>query len=585
MLKNLKHSIIFVSIAIILILIVFISLGASKPISNINIETDSVRKGEVLGNGKWPGLGMGIFSTSSFDNYVDILLANGFTQLRIDIPSYQDASELSKSKEAVIRAVAKGVKVIWGVSSNPGDNPGYEINENNWPAFRQAILDAAQWAQDNGVYEFQLGNEEENHVDQVTVYWQDIPGLMKGIATDAQAIFTNGNVSYSCSHDTIYTWIEEGKGSIDILASNIYRGGNGNFNNAWQTEIGNLISAFGENGTYITEFSLSYTSLADYSEDEELQAEALNEMIDYIKASGMTRAFYFAWQTDAYGVIKSDGTYRQLWDVLTGSDGTLLEEDLEVEEQPDDSTAPEITGLSDDTTPTDAKTWTWDADEPATFRYLIDDQSDSVPTGDYSDTKTATQSDGDGTYYIHVQAKDTAGNESEVVTVSAILETTDPEETEQSDDTTQTSSSTSSSGSKKTSGSSGSSRSRGKQQYKDPVKAFTARLYQECLGRSPDAGGLNEWADQLKTGAKTGAKVAYGFVFSEEFLQRNVSNGEYVTILYRVFFNREPDSGGYNDWVGHLNSGKSRKWVLAGFINSQEFKNLCAEYGINPGSI
>jgi len=27
------------------------------------------------------------------------------------------------------------------------------------------------------------------------------------------------------------------------------------------------------------------------------------------------------------------------------------------------------------------------------------------------------------------------------------------------------------------------------------------------------------------------------------------------------------------------------KRVLAGFINSQEFKNLCATYGINPGSI
>ena len=117
------------------------------------------------------------------------------------------------------------------------------------------------------------------------------------------------------------------------------------------------------------------------------------------------------------------------------------------------------------------------------------------------------------------------------------------------------------------------------------MKAFTARLYEECLDRSPDEGGLNEWANHLKTGKKTGAKVAYGIIYSEEFLQRNVSNEEYVTILYRVFFNREPDGGGFNEWVSHLNSGKSRKWVLAGFINSQEFKILCAEYGIRPGSI
>ena len=117
------------------------------------------------------------------------------------------------------------------------------------------------------------------------------------------------------------------------------------------------------------------------------------------------------------------------------------------------------------------------------------------------------------------------------------------------------------------------------------VAAFVTRFYQECLSRDPDSAGLNGWVDWLVTGVKTGADVAYGFVFSDEFIQRGVSNEEYLTILYRAFFNREPDSSGYNIWLGYLNTGKSRAWVLAGFINSQEFKNLCATYGINPGSI
>ena len=117
------------------------------------------------------------------------------------------------------------------------------------------------------------------------------------------------------------------------------------------------------------------------------------------------------------------------------------------------------------------------------------------------------------------------------------------------------------------------------------VAAFVTRFYQECLSRDPDAGGLNTWVDWLESGAKTGADVAYGFVFSDEFIQRGVSNSEYLTILYRAFFAREPDSGGYNTWLGYLNTGKSRQWVLAGFINSDEFKNLCSAYGINPGSL
>jgi hypothetical protein len=81
----------------------------------------------------------------------------------------------------------------------------------------------------------------------------------------------------------------------------------------WQDEIDALVSAFGVNGTYLTEFNLSWSSLDDYSTDETVQAEAVAEMIEYIKASGMTRAFYFMWIGDDFGVVKNDGTYRLLW--------------------------------------------------------------------------------------------------------------------------------------------------------------------------------------------------------------------------------------------------------------------------------
>ena len=53
--------------------------------------------------------------------------------------------------------------------------------------------------------------------------------------------------------------------------------------------------------------------------------------------------------------------------------------------------------------------------------------------------------------------------------------------------------------------------------------------------------------------------------------------------MYKAFFNRDPDPVGYNGWVSDLNSGKSRYHVLAGFVNSREFNELCASYGINAG--
>ena len=86
-----------------------------------------------------------------------------------------------------------------------------------------------------------------------------------------------------------------------------------------------------------------------------------------------------------------------------------------------DTEAPVITGLSDDSTPTQSKTWIWDADETAVFRYNIDQNETWTPSGEFDGTKTATMSGVHGTWYIHVQAKDSAGNESSVTTVSATL--------------------------------------------------------------------------------------------------------------------------------------------------------------------
>jgi len=87
--------------------------------------------------------------------------------------------------------------------------------------------------------------------------------------------------------------------------------------------------------------------------------------------------------------------------------------------------SPTIIGLSDDLTPIQSKTWNWDSNDATDqFRHLIDQTEESVPSGAYSGAKTATQSAGDGIYYLHVQAKSAAGVESAVTTVSVVLDNT-----------------------------------------------------------------------------------------------------------------------------------------------------------------
>ena len=112
---------------------------------------------------------------------------------------------------------------------------------------------------------------------------------------------------------------------------------------------------------------------------------------------------------------------------------------------------------------------------------------------------------------------------------------------------------------------------------------FATRLYTTCLNRNADQGGLMAWARQLANQRDTGTGAARGFFFSSEFTNQNVSNGEYVTRLYRTFMGREPDQAGYDAWVGQLDSGVSREEVFNGFAASQEFTVICGQYGIIRG--
>jgi len=115
-----------------------------------------------------------------------------------------------------------------------------------------------------------------------------------------------------------------------------------------------------------------------------------------------------------------------------------------------------------------------------------------------------------------------------------------------------------------------------------PVQEFVTRFYQQCLSREPDTDGLDNWVASLANGYQSGADLAESFIFSEEFQNRNTSDSEFVTILYNAFFDREPDTSGYNNWMDQLADGTSRASVLDGFTSAQEFIILCENYGITP---
>lgn len=115
------------------------------------------------------------------------------------------------------------------------------------------------------------------------------------------------------------------------------------------------------------------------------------------------------------------------------------------------------------------------------------------------------------------------------------------------------------------------------------VEGFVTRLYEICLEREPDQGGFNSWVNNLRTGRVTGSQAARGFLFSNEFTGRNLDSRSFVVCLYRTMFGREADDTGLNSWTAMLNAGSTREEVFNGFVASSEWSSVCSSYGINPG--
>jgi len=115
---------------------------------------------------------------------------------------------------------------------------------------------------------------------------------------------------------------------------------------------------------------------------------------------------------------------------------------------------------------------------------------------------------------------------------------------------------------------------------------FVKRFYTVILGREADGGGLSDWTGRLSSGVATGSDIAFGFVFSDEYNQESKDNEEYLTTLYKAFFDREPDASGFSNWLEKLNAGESRNSILNNFLHSVEFINLSNAYGITafPGA-
>lgn len=107
------------------------------------------------------------------------------------------------------------------------------------------------------------------------------------------------------------------------------------------------------------------------------------------------------------------------------------------------------------------------------------------------------------------------------------------------------------------------------------------RLYTAYFLRTPDYDGLMHWFNAMYPGSGYGrslAQVSDAFAGSPEFVSRYgaLDNAGFVTLVYQNVLGRNPDASGFTYWLGRLNAGVLRGQMMIGFSESTENQNATA---------
>lgn len=106
----------------------------------------------------------------------------------------------------------------------------------------------------------------------------------------------------------------------------------------------------------------------------------------------------------------------------------------------------------------------------------------------------------------------------------------------------------------------------------DPVAASVWRLYRAYYLRDADQGGFDFWYQEV-LGARSLASVSDAFSQAPEFddLYGELSDDEFVEQIYQNVLQRSPDAAGLAFWRAQMAAGSSRGQVMLSFSDSPEF--------------
>ncbi len=95
-------------------------------------------------------------------------------------------------------------------------------------------------------------------------------------------------------------------------------------------------------------------------------------------------------------------------------------------------------------------------------------------------------------------------------------------------------------------------------------------LYQQILGREPDAGGHDHWVATIARGATLEEVAAFLYGSDEYYERHGATPASFVDAIYRQLLGRAADDDGRRYWTDQIEAGVARTTVATGFYGALE---------------
>ena len=236
----------------------------------------------------------------------------GFDRVRLLFCDYTWSEGITRWRGVAQTSLGLGLYTVYGISAITTG-----ITSGNWTTFANAVKTEAQWCQDqnNALLEFQIGNEEALHHDG-SISDATLISNLKTLATEVQAIYTVGKVSYTDWIGVAQNWMDAGIGDdLDYIGMNIYNESIGS--NSFSSILDWVYGTW-RNRVFISEFSPDSRGLTAeglWGTDADRYAQVFKKDMEEIAAKPFFSAYMYTWRyaDDKFGLVTESTGTPQTW--------------------------------------------------------------------------------------------------------------------------------------------------------------------------------------------------------------------------------------------------------------------------------